>query len=93
MGHSPFTKHQAKDTNNDKCLVLGPWPHGQEIGDGSTLGDLEIQQRHGTFFRHKRLRPVFDHYLKNDAPPEDVPPVSAYGNRTSPPLPSPVPAV
>ncbi len=30
---------KPKDTGNDKVfLVMGPWHHGQEIGDGSTLG-------------------------------------------------------
>ena len=30
---------KPKDTDNDKVfLVMGPWHHGQEIGDGSTLG-------------------------------------------------------
>ena len=29
---------KPKDVNNDKVfLVLGPWHHGQEIEDGSTL--------------------------------------------------------
>ena len=30
---------EPKDTNNDRVfLVMGPWHHGQEIGDGSSLG-------------------------------------------------------
>ena len=34
---------KPKDTNNDKVfLVMGPWHHGQEIGDGSTLGALKF---------------------------------------------------
>ena len=42
---------KPKDTNNDKVfLVMGPWHHGQEIGDGSTLGPRQIQQRHRTLF-------------------------------------------
>ena len=38
---------KPKDTGNDKVfLVMGPWHHGQEIGDGSTLGALRFRQRH-----------------------------------------------
>src|SRR6266496_2260670 len=34
---------KPKDTDNDKVfLVLGPWHHGQEIADGSTLGALKF---------------------------------------------------
>src|SRR5215475_3867032 len=34
---------KPKDTNNDKLfLVLGPWHHGQEIEDASTLGALKF---------------------------------------------------
>jgi hypothetical protein len=32
---------KPKDTENDKVfLVVGPWHHGQEIDDGSSLGPL-----------------------------------------------------
>ena len=38
---------EPKDTGNDKVfLVIGPWHHGQMIGDGSSLGRGEIRQRH-----------------------------------------------
>ena len=38
---------EPKDTGNDKVfLVMGPWHHGQEIGDGSSLGRREVRQRH-----------------------------------------------
>src|SRR6202047_2147075 len=70
---------KPKDTNNDKVfLVMGPWHHGQEIDDGSTLGALKFNSDTALYFRQKILRPFLDHYLKNDAPPDDVPPVSAY---------------
>ena len=42
---------EPKDTANDKVfLVMGPWHHGQEIDDGSSLGAAEIPQRHGALF-------------------------------------------
>jgi predicted acyl esterase len=70
---------EPKDTNNDKVfLVMGPWHHGQEIGDGSTLGALKFGSDTGLYFRQHILRPFLDHYLKDDAPPMDVAPVNAF---------------
>src|SRR6266550_4332647 len=54
---------KPKDTNNDKVfLVMGPWHHGQEIGDGSTLGALKFDTDTGLYFRQNILRPFLDHY-------------------------------
>jgi len=70
---------KPKDVNNDKVfLVLGPWHHGQEIGDGSTLGAIKFNSDTGLYFREKILRPFLDHFLKDDAPKLDVAPVSAF---------------
>ena len=34
---------KPKDTGNDKVfLVMGPWHHGQKIGDGSALGAIKF---------------------------------------------------
>ena len=45
---------KPKDTNNDKVfLVMGPWHHGQEIDDGSTLGALKFDSDTGLYFRAK----------------------------------------
>ena len=75
---------KPKDTNNDKVfLVIGPWHHGQEIGDGSTLGALKFSSDTGLYFRQQILRPFLDHYLKDDAPKADVPPVSAFETGTN----------
>jgi putative CocE/NonD family hydrolase len=75
---------KPKDTNNDKVfLVIGPWHHGQEIGDGSTLGALKFSSDTGLYFRREILRPFLDHYLKDDAPKADVPPVSAFETGTN----------
>ena len=41
---------QAAGSTNDKVfLVIGPWHHGQEIGDGEQLGAIAVQQRHRAF--------------------------------------------
>jgi putative CocE/NonD family hydrolase len=75
---------KPKDTANDKVfLVLGPWYHGQEIGDGSTLGALKFSSDTALHFRREILRPFLDHYLKDDAPKADVAPVSAYETGTN----------
>ena len=63
---------EPKDTANDKVfLVIGPWHHGQEIDDGSTLGALKFNSDTGLYFRTEILRPFLDHYLKDDAPKAD----------------------
>jgi putative CocE/NonD family hydrolase len=75
---------KPKDANNDKVfLVIGPWHHGQEIGDCSSLGVLKFGTDTGLYFRQNILRPFLDHYLKDDAPKADVPPVSAYETGTN----------
>ena len=75
---------KPKDVNNDKVfLVLGPWHHGQEIEDASTLGALKFNSDTGLYFRQNILRPFLDHYLKDDAPKSDVAPVSAFETGTN----------
>jgi hypothetical protein len=75
---------KPKDTANDKVfLVMGPWHHGQEIDDGSSLGALKFGSDTGLYFRQHILRPFLDHYLKDGAPASDVPPVSAFETGTN----------
>jgi putative CocE/NonD family hydrolase len=76
---------KPKDKDNDKVfLVIGPWHHGQEIGDGSTLGALRFNSDTGLYFRRQILRPFLDHYLKGDGGGKpDVPPVSAFETGTN----------
>jgi uncharacterized protein len=77
---------KPKDTNNDKVfLVMGPWHHGQEIRDGSTLGALRFNSDTALYFRREILRPFLDHYLKDDAAKAklEVPPVSAFETGTN----------
>src|SRR6266403_4445840 len=79
-----YTAIEPKDTANDKVfLVMGPWHHGQEIGDGSTLGALKFNSDTGLYFRQQILRPFLDHYLKDSAPKADVPPVSVFETGTN----------
>jgi putative CocE/NonD family hydrolase len=75
---------EPKDTNNDKVfLVMGPWHHGQEIADGSSLGAIKFGSDTALYFRQKILRPFLDHYLKDDAPKMDVAPVTAFETGTN----------
>jgi len=75
---------EPKDTNNDKVfLVMGPWHHGQEIADGSSLGAIKWGSDTALYFRQKILRPFLDHYLKDDQPKMDVAPVTAFETGTN----------
>ncbi len=63
---------EPKDTDNDKVfLVMGPWNHGQEIGDGSTLGALRFGSDTGLTFRREILRPFLDR--SSPTPPSPCP--------------------
>ncbi len=75
---------KPKDRNNDKVfLVMGPWHHGQEILDGSTLGALKFNSDTALTFRREILRPFLDQYLKDDAPKADISPVVAFETGTN----------
>jgi hypothetical protein len=75
---------EPKDTGNDKVyLVMGPWHHGQEIADGSTLGALRFGSDTALYFRQEILRPFLDQYLKDGAPKADVAPVMAFETGTN----------
>jgi hypothetical protein len=83
-GVAVYKAIEPKDKNNDKVfLVLGPWYHGQEIGDGSSLGDLKFNSNTALYFRQKILRPFLAHYIKDDAPKTDVSPVTAFETGTN----------
>jgi putative CocE/NonD family hydrolase len=75
---------EPKDTANDTVfLVIGPWHHGQEMRDGSSLGMLRFNSDTALTFWREFLRPFLDHYLKDGAPGADVPPVAAFETGTN----------
>jgi len=75
---------KPKDTGNDKVfLVLGPWHHGQEIAEGSSLGALKFGSDTALYFRTRILRPFLGHFLKDDEPAMDVAPVNAFETGTN----------
>ena len=75
---------KPKDVNNDMVyLVMGPWYHGQEIGDGSELGAIKFGSDTALYFRQHILRPFLARYLKDDAPKADIAPVNAFETGTN----------
>jgi putative CocE/NonD family hydrolase len=75
---------KPKDIANDKVfLVIGPWNHGQEIKDGSTLGALRFESNTALTVRREILRPFLDQYLKDGAPKADVATVTAFETGTN----------
>ena len=75
---------KAKDPNSANLfLVMGPWHHGQEIGDGTTLGAIKFYSDTGLFFREHILAPFLAQYLKDGAPKADTPHVIAYETGTN----------
>jgi len=75
---------EPKDTANDKVfLVMGPWYHGQQIEDASSLGALKFGSDTGRAFRQEILRPFLDQFLKDGAPRADIAPVSAFETGTN----------
>jgi uncharacterized protein len=75
---------KAKDTGDDKAfLVLGPWFHGEQIEDGSTLGALHFGSDTGRYFRQEILRPFLAQYLKDGAPKAEVATATVYETGTN----------
>ena len=75
---------KPKDAGNDMVfLVMGPWYHGQEIHDGSSLGELRWGSDTGLYFRQHILRPFLAQYLIDGAPKAEVAPVSAFESGTN----------
>jgi hypothetical protein len=75
---------KSKEKNNDMVyLVLGPWHHGQEIHEGSSLGAIKFNSDTALYFREHILRPFLAQYLKDGAPKADVAPVNAFETGTN----------
>ncbi len=66
------------DSDNNLFLVIGPWFHHQERLDGSAVGNIAFGSDTAAYFRAHLLRPFFDHFLKDDAPPLGLATVNAY---------------
>ena len=75
---------KPKDTGNNMVfLVMGPWHHGGEIGDGSSLGAVKFGSDTGLYFRREILAPFLAQYLKDGAPKADLATVTAFETGTN----------
>lgn len=78
-----FKALEPKDRLKDKVfLVLGPWHHGQEIGEASSLGPIKFNSDTGVYFRQEILKAFLDQYLKGE-PIKKVSRVSAFETGTN----------
>jgi uncharacterized protein len=75
-------KAQQADTSNI-YLVIGPWFHHQQRLDGSAIGQIRFGSDTAEYFRKYLVRPFFDHYLKDDAPPLKLAQVTAFETGTN----------
>ncbi len=83
-GIAVYKKLKPRDTNNSKIfLVLGPWYHHQQRLDGSAIGAIKFGADEALYFRRNILRPVLDHFLKDEAPPLTIAPVTAFETGTN----------
>ncbi|MYM66567.1 CocE/NonD family hydrolase [Pseudoduganella sp. FT55W] len=69
---------KPNDKDNKVYLVMGPWDHGGQSGDGNKLGPVKFNSDTGLLFREEILRPFLDRYLKDDAPFINLAPVTAF---------------
>jgi putative CocE/NonD family hydrolase len=75
---------KPKDADGNMVyLVLGPWHHGQEIGDGNSLGAIRFNSDTGLYFREHILLPFLDQYLKDGAAKAEVAPITAFETGTN----------
>jgi putative CocE/NonD family hydrolase len=75
---------KPKDTANDKVfMVMGPWHHGQEIDEGSSLGALRFGSDTAAYFRREILAPFLAQYLKDGAPKATIATVTAFETGTN----------
>jgi putative CocE/NonD family hydrolase len=78
---------KPNDKDNKVFLVMGPWNHGGQDGDGSKLGPIRFNSDTGLYFREEILRPFLDRYLKDDPSPEalaaKIAPVTAFETGTN----------
>ena len=78
-----FAALKPKDPDNTKVfLAIGPWHHGQEGRDASSLGAIKFDGDTGRHFRRTVLLPFLDAHLKDGAPPANLPVVTAYETGT-----------
>ncbi|WP_426703226.1 CocE/NonD family hydrolase [Rhodanobacter sp. Col0626] len=74
-----YAAMEPKDRANDmNYLVMGPWHHGQQNTDGSSLGVFNWRGDTALQYRRDMLKPFFDRYLVDGAPKKKLSPVTVY---------------
>ena len=63
-------------------LVIGPWAHGGEGQDGSSLGAIPFGEDTALAFRRDILIPFLDAHLKDGGKPDGLAPVTAFQTGT-----------
>jgi len=75
---------EPKDTANDRVFfAVGPWFHGQQIQEASSLGVVRFHADTARTFRQDILRPFLAQHLRDGAPKADIPPVAAFETGTN----------
>ncbi|MRW88240.1 CocE/NonD family hydrolase [Pseudoduganella sp. FT26W] len=78
---------KPNDKDNKVFLVMGPWNHGGQDGDGTHLGPIKFNSDTGMHFREEILMPFLDRYLKDEPPAEalaaTIAPVTAFETGTN----------
>ena len=75
---------KPKDATGDRLhLVLGPWNHGQQVGEATHVGAISWGQDTGRWFRRQVLAPYLAHYLGDDAAPLALSPVVSFESGTN----------
>lgn len=74
---------QKTDSKDKLFLVMGPWYHGQEIRDGSSIGKVKFNSDTALYFRKQILHPFLDQYLKDNMPKANVSAISAFETGTN----------
>ena len=64
-------------------LVIGPWAHGGEAQEGSSLGAIPFGQDTALAFRRDILIPFLDAHLKDGGKPDGLAPVTAFQTGTN----------
>ncbi len=74
---------KPKDSANLLFLAMGPWNHGGEIGEGSTLGPLHFNQDTALQFRREILGPFLDQHLREHGAKSGLAAVNAFETGTN----------
>jgi putative CocE/NonD family hydrolase len=79
-----FRALKPRDADNNKVfMVMGPWFHHQQRLDGSAIGAIKFGSDTARAFRLSILRPMLDHFLKDDQTAAmPFPPVVAFETGT-----------